>query len=92
VRLRTLVIAFGDVDFASNAFFSEASNAKLFIQAIDWLTQPEDLVTAVPNFPKVRELKLTQARNRYMLVLTAGIVPGLFLIAGAMVWVLRRGR
>ena len=49
-------------------------------------------MTAVPNFPKVRELKLTSARSRYVLALTAGIVPGLFLIAGAMVWVVRRGR
>lgn len=90
--LRTRVMAVGDVDFASNAFVGEGSNAKLFVQAIDWLTQPEDLVTAVPNFPKIRELKLTAARSRYILILTAGIVPGLFLIAGAMVWVLRRGR
>jgi ABC-type uncharacterized transport system involved in gliding motility auxiliary subunit len=86
------VIAWGDVDFATNAYFGEASNAKLFIQAIDWLTQPEELVTAVPNFPKVRELKLTQARSRYILLLMAGIIPGLFVIAGAMVWVVRRGR
>jgi ABC-type uncharacterized transport system involved in gliding motility auxiliary subunit len=90
--LRTRVIAWGDVDFATNAYFGEASNAKLFIQAIDWLTQPEELVTAVPNFPKVRELKLTQARSRYILLLMAGIIPGLFVIAGAMVWVVRRGR
>ena len=90
--LRTRVIAWGDVDFATNAFFGEASNAKLFLQAIDWLTQPEELVTAVPNFPKVRELKLTQARSHYMLLLTAGIVPGLFVVAGAMMWVVRRGR
>jgi ABC-type uncharacterized transport system involved in gliding motility auxiliary subunit len=90
--LRTRVIAWGDVDFATNAFVTEASNAKLFIQAIDWLTQPEELVTAVPNFPKIRNLALTQARSRYILVLMAGIVPGLFLVAGGMVWVLRRGR
>src|SRR5205807_3989677 len=82
---RTRVIAWGDVDFATNAFFGEAANAKLFIQGIDWLTQPEELVTAVPNFPKVRELKLTASRSRYMLLLTAGVVPGLFVIAGAMV-------
>ena len=63
----------------------------LWLQGIDWLTQPEDLVTAVPKFPKVRELELTQARSRYMLFLMAGVIPGLFLIAGALVWVLRRG-
>ena len=89
---RTRVLAWGDVDFVTNAFLSDASNSQLWIQGIDWLTQSEDLVTAVPNFPKVRELDLTQARSRYLLLLTAGVIPGLFLIAGGFVWVVRRGR
>jgi hypothetical protein len=90
--VRTRILAWGDADFASNAFIGDGSNARLWIQGIDWLAQPEDLVTAVPNFPKVRELKLTSARSRYMLFLMAGFVPGLFLLAGAFVWVLRRSR
>jgi hypothetical protein len=89
---RTRVLAWGDVHFATDAFITDGSNARLWLQGIDWLTQPEDLVTAVPNFPKLRELDLTAARSRYMLFLTAGVVPGLFVIAGALVWALRRGR
>lgn len=89
---RTRVLAWGDVDFISNEFIGDAANARLWVQGIDWLTQPEDLVTAVPNFPKVRELELTAARSRYLLLLTAGLIPLLFLIAGAFVWLIRRGR
>jgi hypothetical protein len=89
---RTRVLAWGDVHFATDAFITDGSNARLWVQGIDWLTQPEDLVTAVPNFPKLRELDLTAARSRYMVFLTAGVVPGLFVIAGALVWALRRGR
>ncbi|HYZ93416.1 MAG TPA: GldG family protein [Actinomycetota bacterium] len=89
---RTRILAFGDVDFASNAYISDAANARLWVQGIDWLTQPEDLVTAVPSFPKIRELNLTAARSRYLLLVTAGLLPGLFLIAGGFVWALRRGR
>jgi hypothetical protein len=89
---RTRVLAWGDVHFATDAYITDGSNARLWLQGIDWLTQPEDLVTAVPNFPKLRELDLTAARNRYILFLTAGVVPGLFVIAGALVWALRRGR
>lgn len=89
---RTRILAWGDVDFASNVFLGEGANARLWVQGLDWLTQPEDLVTAVPSFPKVRELELTEARSRYVLFLMAGVVPGMFLIAGAMVWVIRRGR
>jgi hypothetical protein len=90
--LRTRILAWGDVDFASNEFIGDAANARLFIQGIDWLAQPEELVTAVPSFPKVRELDLTEARSRYLLGVTAAIIPGLFLVAGGFVWVLRRGR
>jgi ABC-type uncharacterized transport system involved in gliding motility auxiliary subunit len=89
---RTRVLAWGDVDFASNAFLQDGSNADLWLQGIDWLTQPEDLVTAVPRFPRVRELGLTEARSDYVRFLMAGVVPGLFLIAGAIVWVVRRPR
>lgn len=90
--VRTRIVAWGDVDFARNAFIQDGGNATLWLQAIDWLTQPEDVVGAVPRFPKVRELELTAARSRYVLFLMAGVIPGLFLIAGAMVWVLRRSR
>lgn len=89
---RTRLLAWGDVHFATDAFITDGSNARLWVQGIDWLTQPEDLVTAVPNFPKLRELDLTAARSRYMLFLMAGVVPGLFVIAGALVWAIRRGR
>jgi hypothetical protein len=89
---RTRIAAWADVDFATNAYIGEAANARLVVQTLDWLTQPEALVTAVPNFPKVRELALTDVRSRYILFLTAAVVPGLFLLAGAMVWAIRRGR
>ena len=89
---RTRLLAWGDVDFATNDFIQDGANARLVVQSIDWLAQPEELVTAVPNFPKVRELDLTQARSRYMLFLMAGVIPGLFVIAGGLVWAIRRGR
>jgi hypothetical protein len=89
---RTRLFALGDVDFATNAYVRQGGNARLVLQAVDWLTQPEPLVSAVPHFPKLRELRLTEARSRYILFLTTGVVPGLFLLAGAMVWAVRRGR
>lgn len=89
---RTRILAVGDVDFATNRYLGEAANGRLVLQTVDWLTQAEPLVGAVPNFPEIRELELTEARSRYLLFLTAGAVPGLFLLAGGFVWVVRRGR
>jgi hypothetical protein len=89
---RTRVLAWAEADCISNGYLQAGSNGQLLVQGIDWLTQPEDLVTAVPNFPKLRSLALTQARSRYILFLMAGVVPGLFAIAGGFVWAIRRGR
>ncbi|MEY2476385.1 MAG: gliding motility-associatede transport system auxiliary component [Actinomycetota bacterium] len=89
---RTRVVALGDVDWATNAYVGEAGNAALFVQAMDWLTLDEDLVSVSPNLPRLRALELSDARTRYARLLTAGLVPMLFLLVGALVWALRRGR
>jgi hypothetical protein len=89
---RTRVVAVGDVEWATNAYVGEAGNAALFVQAMDWLTIDEDLVSVSPNLPRLRALELNDARTRYARLLMAGLVPMLFLLVGALVWALRRGR
>lgn len=89
---RSRVVAIGDVDWATNAYVGQAGNAALFVQAMDWLTLAEDLVSVSPNLPRLRALELTEGRARYARLLSAGVVPGLFLLTGALVWAVRRGR
>lgn len=89
---RTRVAVFGDVDFASNALVSEAGNGRLLMQAADWLTIDEDLVSVSANLARVRPLALTESRARYARFLSAAMVPALFVLIGAMVWAVRRGR
>ena len=89
---RTRIVVTGDVEFATDEFLAEAGNAQLLRQTVAWLTQTEDLVAISPNLPRDRPLAFTDARATYTRVLSIGVVPGLFLLAGAMVWALRRGR
>lgn len=89
---RTRIVVAGDVDFVSNGALEEAGNSQLLRQAIAWLSETEDLVAISPNLARDRPLRLTDERADYALVLSSGIVPGLFLLAGAMVWAVRRGR
>jgi ABC-type uncharacterized transport system involved in gliding motility auxiliary subunit len=89
---RTRVAAFGDIDFATNGLINQAGNGRLFVQAADWLTIDEDLVSVSANLSRVRPLALTENRTRYAQVLTAGVVPMLFVLVGLMVWAVRRGR
>jgi len=89
---RTRVVALGDSDLAVNSLVGEGGNARLLVQALDWLTLQEDLVSVSTNIPSLRPLALSEARLRYLRFVTAGVVPALFLLAGGAVWALRRGR
>jgi hypothetical protein len=87
---RSRVVATGDVDFATNAFIAEGGNARLLVQAVDWLTTQEDLVPLNANLPAYRPLAFTNARAASARLLSVGVVPGLFLASGVVVWVVRR--
>jgi ABC-type uncharacterized transport system involved in gliding motility auxiliary subunit len=89
---RTRVVVVGDVDFASNDFIGEAGNAQMLRQSVAWLAETEDLLAISPNLPSDRPLRLTDARLTYARLVSVGGVPALFVLAGALVWALRRGR
>jgi ABC-type uncharacterized transport system involved in gliding motility auxiliary subunit len=89
---RSRLAVFGDADFATNQFIDKGGNARLLLQAVDWAALAEDLVPLNANIPAYRPLDLTAGRTRYALLLSAGVVPALFLLAGAWVWALRRRR
>lgn len=87
---RSRVVAAGDVDFATNAFIAEGGNARLLVQAVDWVMTDEDLVPLNANLPAYRPLALTSGRTTSARVLSVGVIPGAFLLAGLLVWVARR--
>jgi hypothetical protein len=82
----------GDTDFALNGVIGEGGNSRLLVQALDWLTLQEDLVSVSAHIAGLRSLDLTEARTTYARLLTAGVTPILFLLGGGMVWAWRRGR
>jgi len=87
---RTRVVVVGDVDFATDPFLGEAANADLWLRMMSWLTLGEDLEAISPNLPIDRPLRLTDARLTYARLLTAAVVPALFVLSGAMAWAVRR--
>lgn len=89
---RTRVVAVGDIDFATNDAIAEAGNAQLLRQAVAWLAESEDLLAISPNLPADRPLRLTDARLAYARLVSVVGVPALFLLAGTLVWALRRAR
>lgn len=90
--IRSRLVVAGDVDLFSDAFLGELGHGRLAVQAIDWLALDDDLVSVSANLARPRPLLLTPARLTYLRVLTAGVVPLAFLVAGIAVWTMRRSR
>jgi len=84
------VIAYGDADFASNAFFGIQGNRDLFLNTVAWLAEDPDLITIRPKDPEDQRMFLT-GRKQVVVFGTALLLwPSLFVILGGVVWWLRR--
>ena len=90
--VRTRVFATGGVPWATNAFIDNLGNRRLMVNALSWLTEGEQLVTATsrPNQPPA--LPLTPERRTEILLWTVGVVPGAIVGAGVASSVVRRRR
>lgn len=86
----TRIAVFGDSDFASNALLGAGRNADLFMNAVNWLAQQENLISIRPRDPEDRRIVLTADQERRIFWLTVFIIPGLILIAGIQTWWRRR--
>ena len=85
----TRLVVFGDSGFVSNGGLAGA-NMNLFLAAIDWLLERDELIAIAPK--EYRQSKLMLTRNQ---IIWMGIVLvfGLPLIAaavGGLVWIVRR--
>ncbi|NUR54828.1 MAG: GldG family protein [Acidobacteria bacterium] len=86
----TRVVVFGDSDFASNAALGVPGNRDLFLNAVNWLAQQENLIAIRPRDPEDRRVTMTADQARRVFYLTVLIVPGLILLAGVQTWWRRR--
>jgi hypothetical protein len=89
---RTRIVVVGDSDLATNDLLDQGDDGRFLLQAVDWLTADDDLVSVTANLPRVRPLALTPARARYARLLLAGIVPATFLLVGSATTLVRRRR
>ena len=86
----TRLVAIGDSDFASNGALGVSGNRDLFLNAVNWLAQQENLIAIRPRDPEDRRITLTADQERLIFFLTVLIVPGLVLLAGVQTWWRRR--
>ena len=89
-QVEARLVAIGDSDFASNAALGVQGNRDLFLNAVNWLAQQENLISIRAKDPEDRRITLTADQERRIFYLAVLIVPGLILLAGVQTWWRRR--
>ena len=86
----TRLVVIGDSDFASNRWLGISGNRDLFLNAVNWLAQQENLIAIRAKDPEDRRITLTADQDTRIRLLTIFIIPGLILLAGVQAWWRRR--
>ena len=86
----TRLVVFGSADFISNQVLNEVANRDLFINAVNWLAEEDDLISIRPKETLNRHIFLTPAQHTLTILSTLVIMPILIFMAGVAVWWNRR--
>jgi ABC-type uncharacterized transport system involved in gliding motility auxiliary subunit len=86
----TRIVVFGDSDFVANGFIGIPGNRDLFLNAVSWLAQQENLIAIRPRDPEDRRVTLTAGQENLVFWLTVVIIPAAILFTGVQAWWRRR--
>ena len=83
------IVVFGDSDVIINRF-AGVSNETLFVSSVNWLTEQEGKLGILPKTMKVGTISYSDAQRVIIFYLTVIGVPGIALVAGCIVYFIRR--
>lgn len=83
------LVVFGDSGFVSNSGLTGGDDS-LFMSALNWLIDREQLMAIAPKVIDDTRLKLTREDFRVLLWSTVGIIPALAALLGTALWFRRR--
>ncbi len=90
----TRLVVVGDSDFVANNVIGSISgalgNADLFLNAVNWLAEEEELISIRPKPPTARQIFLTPPQINFIFYSTVILLPLGVLAVGASVWWRRR--
>ncbi|MEP6914660.1 MAG: Gldg family protein [Acidobacteriota bacterium] len=84
------MVVFGDSDFVTNGYLNIPGNRDLFLNAINWLAQQENLISIRPRDPENRGVTMTNDLAQRIFLISILVIPGLILAAGVQTWWRRR--
>jgi ABC-type uncharacterized transport system involved in gliding motility auxiliary subunit len=83
------IVVFGSISWATNSFFRFPGNRDLFLNAFNWLSSDEELISIRPKEPEDRRLEVRPGQG-WIFPFASFFPPVLVIIGGVMVWLRRR--
>jgi len=80
----------GSSSWAANRFIGFNGNADLALNAVNWLSSDEDLISIRPKQQEDRRITMTRAQLNLVRVTSQFVLPLMVIIAGTLVWWKRR--
>jgi ABC-type uncharacterized transport system involved in gliding motility auxiliary subunit len=84
------LVVIGNSGFASNQWISQQRNGDLFFNAINWLSQDENLISIRPKAPTNRRIILTVGQKSALTWLDLIFLPAFVIFSGVYIWWKRR--
>jgi gliding motility-associatede transport system auxiliary component len=82
----TRLVVLGDSDFASNEHIRNGGNADLFLNAVNWLAEEEQLISVRPKPYSNRRLLISQKAIRFIRYSSLGLLPLFILVLAGVIW------
>ncbi|HKV63911.1 MAG TPA: GldG family protein [Candidatus Acidoferrum sp.] len=83
-------VVVGSSDWASNSFINFNGNRDLAMNAMDWLSSDEDLISIRPKEQENRPVTMTRAQQRWVIITSQFVFPLAVVFIGFAVWWRRR--
>lgn len=83
-------VVVGSGDWADNQYINFNGNADLAMNAVNWLSSDEDLISIRPKAPEDRRVTMTQRQFNLVLITAQFVLPLIIIIGGVGVWWKRR--
>jgi ABC-type uncharacterized transport system involved in gliding motility auxiliary subunit len=85
------VVVFGTSNLAVDQMFDAYGSGDMFVNAVDWSAEQEDLANITPRTPTERTFKIPDPFVWLTILLSSVlIIPGLVVLAGVSAWLSRR--
>ena len=89
---QTYLVVFGDVDFATNAYFNLSGNGDLFLNTMNFLGSEEKQIVVRHEERKAQPLILKGWQGWFLFLTSLVALPLIMLVAGVRAYLRRRGQ